>query len=216
MKSRITYGNRYADWTFCPDGINKDSIIYSFGVGEDISFDLQLIENFQLHVHAFDPSPDSLEWVSGQNITEKFHLYPFGLADTDGEISFCEPAEPGYKSLRMIDHLKQHDNKGKSINLPVHKLITIIGDLGHEIIDILKMDIEGAEYNVIEDIINCPVKISQILIEFHHRFDKFIINDTRRAIARLNSAGYMIFNVSASGEEYSFIKTSGHESTIHQ
>ena len=37
-------------------------------------------------------------------------------------------------------------------------------------IDILKMDIEGAEYDVIDDIINSPVPIAQVLIEFHHRF----------------------------------------------
>ena len=49
-------------------------------------------------------------------------------------------------------------------------LSTILEKLGHNRIDILKMDIEGAEYEVIEDIISSTVPIQQVLIEFHHRF----------------------------------------------
>ena len=69
------------------------------------------------------------------------------------------------------------------------------------------MDIEGAEYEVIEDIINSSVPINQVLIEFHHRFESIGTGMTRQAISRLNEVGYRIFNVSASGEEISFIKT---------
>jgi hypothetical protein len=68
------------------------------------------------------------------------------------------------------------------------------------------MDIEGAEYEVIEDILSSHVPISQVLIEFHHRFSDIGIGKTRSAVSRLNEAGYRIFNVSASGEEISFIK----------
>ncbi|MCK4745530.1 MAG: FkbM family methyltransferase, partial [Bacteroidales bacterium] len=82
------------------------------------------------------------------------------------------------------------------------KLITSI-----EPVNFIKMDIEGAEYEVIEDIITSPVPIVQVLIEFHHRFESIGVQKTRQTIARLNEAGYMIFNVSASGEEISFIKT---------
>ena len=92
-------------------------------------------------------------------------------------------------------------------NLPVHRLPTILRKLEHNRIDILKMDIEGAEYEVIEDIVSSPVPIDQVLIEFHHRFENIGVLKTKQAISRMNEAGYWIFNVSASGEEISFIKT---------
>ncbi len=202
----MTYGNRYADWTFCPDKIYKDSIVYSFGVGEDISFDLQLIEKFHVHVHAFDPSPGSIQWLGTQKVPEEFHFYPFGLAFEDGNISFTEPVDPGIRSLRMTVPGQQDVQKETTLTLPVHRLPTILGKLGHDRIDILKMDIESAEYEVINDIITSPVPISQLLIEFHHRFENIGIQQTKKAIARLNKAGYMIFNVSSSGEEISIIK----------
>lgn len=205
-RSRQTFGNRYADWTFCPDGLDKGSVIYSFGVGEDVSFDLKLIEHYKLHVHAFDPSPRSIEWVSKQELVDAFHFYPYGLAGRDGEITFSEPEEQGAHSLKIYSNSGSGDGN-KTHVLPVHRLATILEKLGHERIDVLKMDIEGAEYEVIDDIINAPVPIIQVLIEFHHRFGNIGVGKTREAISKLNKAGYRVFNVSASGEELSFIKT---------
>jgi FkbM family methyltransferase len=205
--SRMTFGRRNAEWTFCPDLLDEHSVIYSFGVGEDVSFDLMLIEHFHLHIQAFDPSPRSIEWVQGQNFMAGFHFHPFGLAAQDGSIPFCEPAQPGIDSLRISDTADREGTGAITHVLPVHRLSTILKKLGHDRIDILKMDIEGAEYAVIDDIIDTSVPISQVLIEFHHRFDSIGIEATRQAISKLNAAGYRIFNVSASGEEMSFIKT---------
>jgi FkbM family methyltransferase len=206
-RERLKFGNRFADWTFCPDSIDKDSVVYSFGVGGDVSFDLQLIRRFHLHVHAFDPSPGSVAWVQTQAFPEEFHFHPFGLAATDGHISFAEPAEPGIHSLFAIPGGKESVRDLKQHVLPVHRLPTIMKQLGHEKIDILKMDIEGAEYEVIEDIITLPLPVSQVLIEFHHRFGHIGLKRTREAISTLNQAGYKLFHVSASGEEFSFIYT---------
>jgi len=205
-RSRINYGNRFADWTFCPDNLDEHSVIYSFGVGEDLSFDLRLIERYQLDVHGFDPSPRSIKWVEEHSLTEKFHFHPYGLASRDGTITFLEPAEANIHSLQISDLANGGDSGSKTHLLPVHRVSTILQMLGHNTIDILKMDIEGAEYEVIEDIINSAVPVSQLLIEFHHRFANIGTGKTRKAISRLNEAGYRIFNVSASGEEISFIK----------
>jgi len=204
---RLTFGNTYADWTFCPQNLDENSVIYSFGVGEDISFDLKLIQHFNLHIHAFDPSPRSIEWVQKEKPREEFHFYPFGLADQDGSITFIEPQEPGIHSLKMTDSSYREAEELKTHLLPVHRLSTIVKKLGHERIDLLKMDIEGAEYEVIEDLVNSSIPISQVLIEFHHRFESIGIGRTQHAISSLNRAGFSIFNVSASGEEISFIKT---------
>lgn len=205
---RKTFGNPYAEWTFSPRNLDEHSVIYSFGVGEDISFDLELMEYYKLHIYAFDPSPRSIEWVQKQRPGAGFHFYPFGLAAEDGTITFSEPDEAGVHSLRKNDSASGTAAGLKTHLLPVHRLPTILNKLGHERIDILKMDIEGAEYEVIEDIIHASVPITQVLIEFHHRFDSVGIAMTRQAISRLNGAGYRIFNVSASGEEMSFIKSS--------
>jgi hypothetical protein len=59
-------GTVYGGWTICLDGISESSIVYSFGVGEDASFDLAVIERYGAEVHAFDPTPSSIDWVNKQ------------------------------------------------------------------------------------------------------------------------------------------------------
>lgn len=78
--------------------------------------------------------------------------------------------------------------------------------LGHSKIDVLKMDIEGAEYDVIDDIMYLDIPIKQICIEFHHRFDTIGVGKTIEAIEKLSKKGYRIFSYSKNFEELSFIK----------
>jgi Methyltransferase FkbM domain len=104
-------------------------------------------------------------------------------------------------SATIID---RPETKSGAYKVPVKKLSTIFNDLNHSQIDILKMNIEGAEYNVIDDILASKIPIKQLLIEFHHRFENVGINKTKEAIQKLNTAGFLIFDISNSGEEYSF------------
>ena len=41
-------------------------------------------------------------------------------------------------------------------------------DLGHDHLDVLKMDIEGAEYAVLDDMLQSDILPDQLLVEFHH------------------------------------------------
>ena len=46
------HGSAYGGWNVAASQLNKDSIIYSFGVGEDISFDTSLIEKYGCNIFA--------------------------------------------------------------------------------------------------------------------------------------------------------------------
>lgn len=201
--NKLRLGSEYGGWTICPDKITKSSIIYSFGIGEDISFDLEIIKRFNCKVDAFDPTPKSLNWLRKQNLPENFCYHNFAIANYDGESKFFMPKNPNHISCSLSQNA---NNNNQSINVPVKRLSTILLGLEHKKIDILKMDIEGAEYNVIEDILSSNIEIDQILIEFHHRFEKKGVLKTKKCIKELNEHGYKLFNVSESYEECSFIK----------
>ena len=78
-------------------------------------------------------------------------------------------------------------------------------ELGHGHVDLLKMDIEGFEYEVIDDMIAEVTLPTCLLVEFHH-FQCQDPSATRSAVERLQSAGYSLFWVSDLGAEYGFLR----------
>lgn len=201
--TKLSIGNAGANFTVAIQLLNDSSIVYSFGVGTDISFDLGLIEKYGMNVFAFDPTPKSINWVKSQQIPNQFKLYEYGLADYDGSANFNPPENPDHVSHTLLEKPRNNTN---AIPVQVRTLSSIMKEFGHTQIDVLKMDIEGAEYSVIENVLKSGVKIKQWLIEFHHRFDNVGVNKTKQAIQLLNKNGYKIFDVSDTGEEFSFIK----------
>jgi len=198
-----THGNPGAAFAICSDKINENSVVYSFGIGTDISFDISIIDKYKLNVNAFDPTPRSLDWLNKQKLPDKFRYYDFGIASFDGEASFYSPQNPDNVSYSME---KNTFVSSDTVEVKVLRLKKIMNILGHSKIDVLKMDIEGAEYDVISDIIKSDIEIGQLLVEFHHRLISNGIKKTKRSIQELNNANYKIFHVSDTGEELSFMK----------
>jgi FkbM family methyltransferase len=200
-RKKITLGNPSAQWTISIEDIKPASIIYCFGVGQEISFDLALIKKYGVIINAFDPSPGSVNWLKNQVIPESFHFFPFGLGGKNGVVEF---GFTGLSSASSATILNDVSDVRDSFVAEIKTLKTIMEELGHSRIDVLKMDIEGAEYEVIENILNEGIEIQQLLVEFHHRFRNVGIKSTRNAVKALKKAGFKIFHVSPSGEELSF------------
>lgn len=156
------HGTNYGGWAVDPSLISKEDIVYSFGVGKDISFDLDLIKHYHTRVHAFDPTPRCLDWLKTQKLPEEFQFHPYGLSNFDGISYFKLPPKAEYVSFSEVK-----EKSSDSIELEVKKLTTIMRELGHSKVDLLKMDIEGSEYGVLEDILTSGLKPKMILIEFH-------------------------------------------------
>jgi FkbM family methyltransferase len=199
----IWYGNRYGGFYVCPIFLNKNSIIYSFGIGEDISFDKAIIENHDCQVFGFDPTPKAIDWVRSQNLPAKFNFFDFGISNKSGFVDFYLPKNLKHVSGSYI--IQNNISVKEKIIVKMKSFEDIIIELGHKHIDVLKMDVEGAEYDVIEDMLNTKISINQFLIEFHERLFENGKSKTQKIIKKLNSNGYEIFAISDSFEEISFI-----------
>jgi hypothetical protein len=87
----------------------------------------------------------------------------------------------------------------------MYRLSTIVKCLGTEKIDLLKIDVEGAEYDLLPDLIDSPTPIKQLMIEFHHRIGIESLATTIRYVNRLRDAGFQLFHVSETSSEFSFL-----------
>ncbi|MGB7326128.1 MAG: FkbM family methyltransferase [Rubripirellula sp.] len=194
-------GSVYGGWPVIPSLIDSNSIVYSFGVGQDISFDLALIELFDCKVQAFDPTPICKNWISQQTLPPNFRFHPVGVAGQDGTIAMYLPLIEGSVSCSE----QQTSAVQHSVQVPVQRIETIMRLRNDDHIDILKMDIEGSETGVIDDLAETAVRPTQLLVEFHHRINRSGIATTKRSVDLLRSMGYQLFHVSELGDEFSFV-----------
>jgi FkbM family methyltransferase len=199
------HGREGGAWWIDPGGLSAESIVYSLGIGTEITFDLSLIATYGLTVHAFDPTPGAIEYVRRQQLPSRYRWHALGVGRYDGEATFYPPVNPAHISHTLLHRAVTSE---AAIQVEIRRLSTIMRDLGHTRLDMLKMDIEGAEYDVLDEILGQRLAIRQILVEFHHRFPEVGLEPTRRAVRNLNAAGYRIYFVSDNGEEYSFVHTS--------
>ncbi len=197
------YGNTYGGFFLCPELLNESSIIYSFGIGEDMSFDNATSMNHNCHIFLFDPTPKSINWMKRQKLNEKFCFFEYGISGKNEFIDFYLPKNLDHVSGSSI--MQNNIDIKNKISVEMKSLGTIMNELGHRHIDVLKMDIEGSEYDVIADILNSKISITQILIEFHDRFFENGYLKSKEAVKMLKLHGYEIFAISDSFEEISFI-----------
>jgi FkbM family methyltransferase len=193
---------RHGDWFVSPEALSEASIVYSLGIGRDISFDLSIISRYGVSVQAFDPTPSAVAWLAQQALPPQFRAMEVGVAGFDGEAVFSLPADPGNPSF---GYQGRADATGGNVTCQVRRLPTLMQHLNHAHIDLLKMDIEGAEYEVIDDLLAAQVPIGQLLVEFHHRKPGIGADKTRRAVSRLREAGFRLVHISSSGQEMVFL-----------
>lgn len=197
----VRLGNDWADWVIAEHLLLKNSIVYSVGIGEDISFDVALMQRYGCQVFGWDPTPLAIDYIASHLTPPGFTLLPYGLSSEDGVKQF------GGKSVGDHSYSSQSLNPAK-ISLEVRRLTSLMRLQQHDHIDLLKMDIEGDEYDVIREIVDQHLIIPQLLIEFHHGWYRIPVEKTREHVNLLRQAGYRIFDVSPVGREISFIHLS--------
>jgi FkbM family methyltransferase len=187
------------DWMICPRNLNAQSVVYSGGVGHDVTFEHELVRRFGCNVMLFDPSPTGLETMAkAENQIPQFKFQPVALAGRCGTLKFTPPQNPEEGSWFA------QSGKTATLEVPCKNLSTLMRENGHEHIDLLKIDIEGAEYEVLEDLLRHRLRVKQIAVEFHHGMLPGIRrSQSVRLIIRLLTAGYKL--LAQTGNNHTFI-----------
>lgn len=225
-KSLKKLGTSYGGWIVPTNLLNKKSVCYCVGAGEDISFDCKLAEQFGCQVHIFDPTPQAKshfdrlvrELKAGRKmninnnkglykITKKhlklLHFFPYGIWNKDGRQKFYVPADPSHVSHSLV-------NLQKTViffEAECKKIGSIMAQLGHNNIDLLKLDIEGAEYMVVDSLIRSRIYPKIFCLEFDETnspLDLLYFLRVRKAVRNILVAGYTLV-ARAGYSEFTFV-----------
>ena len=123
--------------------MRKGCIVYSFGSNGDDQFETDIMKKTECKVYTFDPTL-TLEKKRMLSSSVRKNFHNIGLATHDGVLAIG------------------------GIEREVRNLRTIMKGLKHKQVDILKLDIEGAEYEVFEELYSSGFPdVRQILVEVH-------------------------------------------------
>jgi hypothetical protein len=104
-------------------------------------------------------------------------------------MQFFEPKTRGWVGSYSALNLQ---GTASYIEVPCKSLTTLMREREHDHIDWLKMDIEGAEYRVLSDLLDRHVRISWLSVEFDQPVP---MKTTRSMLGRLMSAGFALRHV---------------------
>lgn len=184
----VRIGTPYGGWWVPTDEIVPGSVCCCAGVGEDISFDLALVEQLGCRVVAMDPTPRAVAYVDNLCLPPGLVFLPLGLGGTARTERFYAPKDPRHVS-HSISNLQRTTDYFEA---PLVTLSDVMAQSGVERFDLLKIDIEGAEHEVIEAIERTGPVPRVLLVEFDQPEP---IGRSRRTLSRLRRIGYQVVKV---------------------
>lgn len=232
------YGTVYSGMHY-PEGLpglDKDSVIYCVGAGEDVSHDIEVAKACGAPVHIFDPTRRAITHVSlvkavlngmkpvadrryGGGDTgywdrilqnaipgDSVHMHPWGLFTSDNEaMKFYLPSNSEHVSQSLMEGMKSD----KYTTVAVKKLETIMKELGHSHIDLLKLDIEGPECDVLDQMLAAAIFPTYLSVDFDLGWTGERLRDRERCLAtidKLYKNGYTLLYNRENAAEWSFVR----------
>lgn len=199
----IRLGTRYGGWWVDSKELGLAPLLIDCGLGEDISFPVAFLNHFGGHVIGIEPNPRSLAYCvprcpSGMDILVKAfwtrcgETLTFHLPRTQLELP---KGADGVSGSLLDSH--EYVSGGELLTVDTIDLDAVLQKAGRDNCDILKLDIEGAEYDVISALIDSGQirKVGQLLVEFHHGVTHHTLTDTETTVNRIVGAGFLVRHV---------------------
>jgi FkbM family methyltransferase len=211
------FGTHYGGWSLPVDAdLGPKSVVYSAGVGEDISFDLLLQDAYGCEIILIDPTErakihhdevqnfyesgapaftgdiqrDYLSTISSAKPDfSKIMYVPKGLWHVPETLKFYKPVNSKYVSHTFIGNMYSDDY----VMAQVDTVGNIMKELGHTKIDLLKLDIEGAELTVLDNILSERIYPRYLCVEFDLKLKgRDSAQMTERILHMLDRKGYKL------------------------
>jgi FkbM family methyltransferase len=204
----VRLGTDYGGWWIPGSGLGPDDVVLSAGAGEDISFDVELAKRYGCRIVILDPTPralthfeatrdaiaagrpapinhsDSVFYDATAQDLEHIVYRPWGLWIENTVRRFYAPANPTSVSHSI-------GNLQSTVEGFDAQCLTLSEILQRENLDgvtILKMDIEGAEFEVLNQLVtDTRLRPRYLLVEFHPGQDPLERSERPRTFSTLQS-----------------------------
>ena len=179
------------------ESFDDSSVIIDVGCADDADFSLHMIDKYGLKAYGIDPTRkhrpalNSLE----EKLDGRFKHLPLAVSATNGTITFHE-SETNQSGSILNDHTNVIQDKVNSYEVESVTLKNLIDRIDKPDVDLIKLDLEGAEYDLLKNITADDVKpFRQIFIEFHHHCTHHSIEETQAIVEAISAMGFETFSL---------------------
>lgn len=174
----------YGGWALPEGAVQEGWVCYSVGAGGDISFDMDLIRRCGAIVRAIEPVEKYVEQaVEEAGGDERFTIEQAALAMQDGPLRMQVTHD---LSSESVSPAGLYDSSS-FVELPGRTLASLMAQFGDDHIDLLKVDIEGGEYELIPTLDLKALGVKIFATQIHHTGS---IGEAQQLIAGLAEQGY--------------------------
>lgn len=182
---------RLCEHTFDERGLGPDSIVIDVG-GCAGNFSAGILHHFNCWVDCYEPSLSNFVRIATQVHHEKFNVRPWAVTGKTEVRELFVPFKDSAGSSVIPGHQEFNSAASDASIYPVYCISLESAMLRYPKIELLKLDCEGAEFEIIESAsIETLGRIKQISIEMHDFcFEEFDQSHIAKIHAKLESAGF--------------------------
>ena len=178
-------------------GLRAGAVVVDVGTGADANFSAALLAKFDVTCVGLEPTRrhhPALDRLVQQR-SGRFRYVPVALAARAGSLQFYESTQNISGSI-FTDHVNVRHDPLNDYAVEAVELAQIFEIAGADTVAVLKLDIEGAEYEVLQTAaVETLRHFEQIAVEFHHRdVLRYAFADTQAVVQRLTDAGFCSFS----------------------
>jgi FkbM family methyltransferase len=180
----VDLGSDYGGWTLPGALIGDGWTCYSAGAGGDVSFDLELIHRFNANVRSIEPVDEFVRSAAEDAAGEpRFTAVHAAVATNDGPLRMQLSHDARSHSVSSAE-LYESSNY---VEMPGRTLPSLMQELGDIEIQLLKLDLEGAEYEVLPTLRLNELGVKVLAVQLHHAGS---LRQARALLATLHREGY--------------------------
>jgi len=144
--------------------LNKDSVVFDLG-GYEGDWAAEISARYGSHIFVFEPVPEYVERIEKRfkrNSNVQVFSYGLGAENMTQTISLAEEGSSLFKSPNV-------SIGSKEIPIRIKRAADVLPELLRGDIDLMKINIEGGEYDLIEHLIQTGLvsRIANIQVQFH-------------------------------------------------
>lgn len=178
--------------------LTAESVVIDGGCSYEADFSVSLMRRYGLRAFGVDPTRKHAPALRALEVQYpgRFFYVPCAIAAADGVLTFNESRTNESGSL-LQDHVNVIQDETTRYDVQALMLGSLLQRIGVETVDILKLDLEGAEYALLDTATREQLQpFKQVFVEFHHHaVSRFQRADSLRIVRRITDFGFSAISV---------------------